>query len=98
MLDTLFQNQFEFFNSNHHFVVAVFSDGLMEESQSINESMSNIMQMKMKHLKPIVLEGQKNGIFSSTIPTDDLIHIIMGSIRLQKSGSPALMILPFLRS
>ena len=35
---TLFQNQFSFFEKNPHFVVAVFSDGLMEESQRINET------------------------------------------------------------
>ncbi|HOY13200.1 MAG TPA: TetR/AcrR family transcriptional regulator, partial [Saprospiraceae bacterium] len=29
---TLFQNQFSFFKANPYFVVAVFSDGLMEES------------------------------------------------------------------
>ena len=42
----LFQNQFTFFKKNPHFVVAVFSDGLMEESQRINETILKIMQVK----------------------------------------------------
>ncbi len=79
----LFQNQFDFFQKNPHFVVAVFSDGLMEGSESINESISRIMQVKMKHLKPIIVEGQKNGLFVNTIPTDDLIPILIGTTRLQ---------------
>jgi len=80
---TLFQNQFSFFKENPHFVVAVFSDGLMEESQRINESISKIMNIKMKHLTPIILEGQQKNIFTNSISTDELIHIVMGTFRLQ---------------
>ncbi len=80
---TLFQNQFQFFKKNPHFGVVIFSDGLLDESLRINESISKIMEVKIKHLTPIILEGQKNGIFINTIPESELLHIIMGSIRLQ---------------
>lgn len=59
----LFQNQFSFFSKNPHFAVAVFSDGLMEESQKINEAISNLMHVKRKHLMPIILEGQQKKHF-----------------------------------
>lgn len=80
---TLFKNQFNFFSTNPHFVVAVFSDGLLEESDKINHAILNIMQVKMKHLMPIVSEGQQNGSFTQLITPDELVHIIMGSFRLQ---------------
>lgn len=79
----LFQNQFSFFNKNPHFVVAVFSDGLMEESQRINETILKIMGVKMKHLMPIILEGQQKKVFTNTITSEELMHIVMGAIRLQ---------------
>lgn len=79
----LFQSQFSFFASNPHFVVAVFSDGLMEESQRINETILKIMAVKMKHLAPVVIEGQENGVFITTISSEELIHIVMGTMRLQ---------------
>lgn len=79
----LFQHQFSFFKNNPHFVVAVFSDGLLEESQRINETISKIMGVKMKHLMPIIIEGQQKGIFTSAITSDELIHIVMGAFRLQ---------------
>lgn len=79
----LFQNQFSFFNKHPHFVVAVFSDGLMEESQRINETISKIMAVKMKHLVPIILEGQQKNIFTNAITSDELVHIVMGAFRLQ---------------
>ena len=80
---TLFENQFSFFKKNPHFVVAVFSDGLMEESQRINETISKIMAVKMKHLMPIVLEGQQKKVFTNAITSEELIHIVMGTFRLQ---------------
>lgn len=79
---TLFQNQFAFFKKNPHFVVAVFSDGLMEESQRINETILKLMAIKMKHLTPIITEGQQKGIFTNSITTEELIHIVMGTFRL----------------
>jgi len=79
----IFQSQFSFFKKNPHFVVAVFSDGLMEESQRINEIILKIMSVKMKHLMPIMMEGQQKGIFTNTITTEELMHIVMGTFRLQ---------------
>jgi TetR/AcrR family transcriptional regulator, fatty acid metabolism regulator protein len=79
----LFQNQFSFFKKNPHLVVAVFSDGLLEESQRINETIMKIMDVKMKHLMPIILEGQKKKVFTNAIPLDDLTHVVMGTFRLQ---------------
>ncbi len=80
---TLFQNQFSFFEKNPHFVVAVFSDGLLEESQRINETILKIMGVKMKHLMPVIIEGQQKGIFTSAIATQELMQIVMGTFRLQ---------------
>jgi AcrR family transcriptional regulator len=82
-LEAIFKNQFDFFSKNPHFVVAVFSDGLMEASQKINAAIMRIMQVKMKHLMPVIMEGQQQGHFSNAIPTEELIHIIMASFRLQ---------------
>ena len=79
----IFNEQFSFFKKNNHFVVAVFSDGLMEQSQRINEAILKLMTIKMKYLKPIIIEGQQKNIFINTISTDDMIHIIMGTFKLQ---------------
>ncbi len=80
---SLFQEQFRFFKKHPHFVVAVFSDGLMEESKRINERMARIMEVKIKHLLPVILEGQRMGIFTTSIPAEDIVHIVMGAFRLQ---------------
>jgi len=79
----LFNEQIIFFKMNPHFVVAVFSDGLMEESQRINEIIIQQMNLKMKHLMPIIIDGQQKGIFTNAISTEELMHIIMGAFKLQ---------------
>ena len=78
----IFQSQFNFFNNNPHFVVAVFSDGFMEESQRINEIIIKLMAVKVKHLMPIIMEGQQKVIFTNTVTTDELMSIVMGTFRL----------------
>jgi len=82
-LESIFLDQFAFFAKNPHFVVAVFSDGLMEASQNINAAILRIMQVKMKHLLPVLMQGQQQGSFTNAITAEELMHIIMGSFRLQ---------------
>ena len=79
----LFKEQFRFFKNNPHFVVAVFSDGLMEESQRINEIIGKIMTVTIKHLMLIIKEGQQKGVFTNAITTEELMHIVMGAFKLQ---------------
>jgi len=78
----LFNEQFRYFKKNPHFVVAVFADGLMEESNRINEAILKIMAVKIKHLMPLIKEGQQKGIFEDAITPEELIHIVMGAFRL----------------
>lgn len=79
----MFQSQFAFFENQRHFVVAVFSDGLLKESQSINEAILKLLGIIVKILFPILLEGQQKGVFSNSVPLEDLMYILMGTFRLQ---------------
>ena len=81
-LKEVFNNQFEFFKKNPHFLVAIFSDGLLEESKLINEAIAQIMAVKRKYLLQIVKKGQEQGVFKNTLSVDEMVHIIMGSFRL----------------
>ncbi len=82
-LERLFQKHFSFFSKNPHYVAVVFSDGLLEVSKKINETILKIMEVKMKYLLPIILEGQKSGVFTNAVATDELLNIIMGAVRLE---------------
>ena len=41
------------------------------------------MQVKMKHLLPIIMQGQSEGTFTNAISVEQIAHIVMGTIRLQ---------------
>lgn len=81
-IKAVFNNQFDFFQKHPHFLVAVFSEGLLEESKQINAAILQIMATKRKHLLPIIKQGQLEGVFETSAPAEDLLHIIMGSFRL----------------
>jgi TetR/AcrR family transcriptional regulator, fatty acid metabolism regulator protein len=79
----VFRNLVDFFIKNQQFVVAVFSDGLMEESQRINEALLKLMNVVMKHLLPVIIEGQQKKVFTSAITADEMVHIATGTFKLQ---------------
>ena len=81
-LKNFFQNQFRFFESQPYFVIAVFSEGLLEESEKINQAIKNLMIKRMQLLKPIIQIGQEKGAIINDLDSDELIHILMGSVRL----------------
>jgi len=81
--EQLFINQLEFFSKSPHFVVAVFSDGLLEESGRVNEAIKNIMKTKMKYLMPIITIGRQKQVFTDSISSEELMSIVMGTFRLQ---------------
>ena len=79
----MFQEQFNFFSKNAHYVVAVFSDGLMDESIRINEAIMKLLAVKMKHLFPLISDGQEKNVFTKAISTEELVYVVMGTFKLQ---------------
>jgi len=55
----------------------------MEQSESINQAIMQVMQVKRKYLIPILTEGQAKGIFKTEINAAELASIVMGAFRLQ---------------
>jgi TetR/AcrR family fatty acid metabolism transcriptional regulator len=79
----LIEKKLEFFKKHPHFAVVTFSDGLLESSQEINSAIHRLMQTKQKYITAIILENQATKNFTKTLSEEELIHLIMGSIRLQ---------------
>lgn len=81
-LQKLFNSQFQFFSQNPHFVVAVLSEGLFDESEKINESIMKIVNYKMQIIANIIEQGKQNDEITTEIETQDLVHIIIGTFRM----------------
>lgn len=82
-ISALFEDQFIFFQKNPQFLVAVFSEGLLQENEKINEAIRKVMSVKRNFILQIINEGQLKKKFTKDIPAADLTHIIMGAFRLQ---------------
>lgn len=79
----VFASQFNYFKRNPHFVVAVLSEGLLDESEEIKRIVLQLMQNKMRILANILAQGKQNNEFTTKISTEDLLPIILGSFRFQ---------------
>lgn len=82
-LEQLFTSQFQFFGERKHFVIAVFSDGMFEQSDRINEGIEKVMETKKKYLMPIITAGKQKQVFTNDISTQEMMNIVMGTVRLQ---------------
>lgn len=81
-LKELFNSQFHFFSNNPHFVVAILSEGLFEESEKINLSVMKIIHYKLGLITNIIELGKQNNEFRKDLNTQDMVHIIIGSFRM----------------
>lgn len=81
-LTTLFNSQFRFFAENPHYVVAILSEGLFDESEKINQAIMHLVQYKTQLIATIIEQGKDNQEFTHHITTSDMVHIITGSFRM----------------
>lgn len=81
-LRRLFGSQLEYLAEHPHFLVVIFSDGLLKYSPGIKEDMLRIMSIMRSTVLRIIQDGQKAEVFVDHIPAEELTHILMGSFRL----------------
>lgn len=78
----IFNAQFNYFSKHPYLAVAIFSEGLFEESTRINEKINMIMSTRKIMMEPLAKKGQQNGELTKAIPAEEIIHILMASVRL----------------
>lgn len=78
----VFESQFAFFSQNPHFIVAVLSEGLVDENPKIAQSVYSILQLKSNVLSQLIEAAKASGQITQTIATPDILHILLGSFRL----------------
>lgn len=81
-LRAMFDSHFTYFKAHPEYLMAIFATNFLERSPEIDEATKNLMEVMRGHLKAVVGDGQKAGIFTGSIPTDMLVHIVMGTFRL----------------
>lgn len=78
----VFDSQFHYFTENPHYLVAILSEGLYDESADIHKVMLSIMQLKQGLLLQIIKTGQINAQITTIVSSEVITHHLMGSFRL----------------
>lgn len=79
---TFFNKLSLYFKENPHYVVVVFSEGLMDESDKINDEILGLMTVTSKHLEPILKEGQEQGTFIKSVLSSELTMVSIATFKL----------------
>ena len=82
-LPTLFSKLARYFKENPYYVVAVFSEGLMDESEEINKQILQLVSTLMKHVKLVVEQGQEKQAVIGSVASEEIMQIIIPSFRYQ---------------
>lgn len=81
-LKAIFDSQFTYFNQNPHFVVAILSEILLDETGKIIDSMMKIIAFKTQIITSIIENGKSKNELTDEITTAEMVHIIIGTFRL----------------
>lgn len=81
-LTAVFNSQFQFFSQNPHFVVAVLSEGLFDESEKINQAIMQLVHYKTQLIAGLFEEGKQQKEFNIELTTPDMVHITIGCFRM----------------
>ena len=79
---SIINSQFTFFQQNPHFIIAILSEGLFNETDKINASILKVINYKLQLLSSIIDEGKKEGVIKTSMTTEEMVHIIVGSFRM----------------
>lgn len=81
-LQAIFKSQFAYFSQNPHFIIAILSEGLFDETEKIHSAVMKIISFKLQLLAGIIEQAKEENQITDEVPTLDLVHILIGSFRL----------------
>ena len=82
-MKAMFEGHLQFFATNPHYLMAIFSTGLLSRSSGIEQGIAALMDVKRRYLVATVKQGQRQGLFKDLFPAEVLATIAMGAFRLQ---------------
>ncbi|MGD9706397.1 MAG: TetR/AcrR family transcriptional regulator [Candidatus Delongbacteria bacterium] len=81
-IGAVFFFHFSFFEKNPAFASVVFSEEIFRDDKRLSEKIREIMKRNFDKIREIVEEGQKSREIRNDICSDQIILVILGSLRL----------------
>ena len=80
---SLFKRLTRYFKENPYYVVAVFSEGLLDESAQISEKIIQLMGTLTRHVQFLIEDGQKMQLITNLLTSEQIAQIIIPAFRYQ---------------
>ncbi len=81
-LSSIFKNSLNNFSKNPALASVIFAEEIFQDDKRLSEKIYSIMDLNFEFIRSIIKKGQKNKEIRSDIDVEQLIMIIMGSLRL----------------
>jgi AcrR family transcriptional regulator len=81
-LKAIFKNHFKNFSQNPTLASVIFAEEIFQDDKRLAQKIYSIMDYNYKLILSIITEGQSKGGVRADIKADQLVLIIMGSLRL----------------
>ena len=81
-VEAMFDSHFRFFTQYPHFLMAIFASGVLDQTPALDKGITDLMEVKRRHLLATIKEGQVKGVFTDAFPAELLTTIAMGTFRL----------------
>lgn len=81
-LKELFNSQLQAFTEKPAIVSVIFSEGIFQFNDELNEKVSVLMEIMQANINDMVKRGQEMGTYRELIGSSTVTTIIMGSMRL----------------
>ena len=81
-VEAMFDSHFRFFTQYPHFLMAIFASGVLDQTPALDKGITDLMEVKRRHLLATIKEGQAKGVFTDAFPAELLTMIAMGTFRL----------------
>lgn len=79
---TIFTKRCQEFANKPELAKVIFSEEIFQNDIQLTEKVASVMKLHQTNISKLVSEAQKAGEIRTDIPTDHLVLIIMGSLRL----------------
>ncbi len=81
-LNSIYRNLFSNFSKNPVLASVIFSEEIFQDDKRLSEKIYSIMDFNFEFILSIIKSGQRNGEIRLDIGAEQLVLIIMGSLRL----------------
>ncbi len=80
-IENIFIHHFTYFTEKPAVTSVIFSESIFQNDSHLSKEVYKLLQMHEKALECIIEEGQKNNELRNGIPINEMVRMIIGSIR-----------------